>query len=86
MCVRLFSIIGLSVLTLAGQGQSQEVASANKTFYNPILPGWNSNPSCTFVKECDNTFFCTVSSFLAFLGVQSMLAKTCSTGSLQATP
>lgn len=75
MYVRLFSLVGLSVLALAGQGQSQEVAPANKTFHNPILPGWNSDPSCTFVKEWDNTFFCTVSSFLAFPGVPVYASK-----------
>lgn len=46
----IFSLVGLSFLALAGQGQSQEAAAANKTFHNPILPGWNSDPSCTFVK------------------------------------
>lgn len=75
MYVRFFSLIGLSVLTLAGQAQSQEAAPANKTFHNPILPGWNSDPSCTFVKEWDNTFFCTVSSFLAFPGVPVYASK-----------
>lgn len=70
-----FSLVGLSVLALAGQGQSQEAAAANKTFHNPILPGWNSDPSCTFVKEWDNTFFCTVSSFLAFPGVPVYASK-----------
>ncbi|KAH7378678.1 glycosyl hydrolase [Pyrenochaeta sp. MPI-SDFR-AT-0127] len=47
----------------------------NKTFTNPILPGWNSDPSCTFVKEWDNTFFCTTSSFLAFPGVPVFASK-----------
>lgn len=75
MYLRYLSLIGLSILAVAGQGQSQEAASANKTFHNPILPGWNSDPSCTFVKELDNTFFCTVSSFLAFPGVPVYASK-----------
>ncbi|KAI7783966.1 Xylosidase : arabinofuranosidase [Diaporthe eres] len=75
MYMRLYSLIGLSVLALAGQGQSQEAPSANTTFHNPILPGWNSDPSCTFVKQWDNTFFCTVSSFLAFPGVPVYASK-----------
>jgi beta-xylosidase len=75
MYVRFFSLIWLSILALASQGQSQEAASANKTFHNPILPGWNSDPSCTFVKEWDDTFFCTVSSFLAFPGVPVYASK-----------
>ncbi|KAI3553736.1 arabinofuranosidase [Colletotrichum abscissum] len=70
--MRLFSLVWLSVVTLAAQSQSQEV---NKTFNNPILPGWNSDPSCTFVKEYDDTFFCTVSSFLAFPGVPVYASK-----------
>ncbi|CAH0018944.1 unnamed protein product [Clonostachys rhizophaga] len=32
--------------------------AANTTFTNPILPAFNPDPSCTFVKEWDNTFFC----------------------------
>ncbi|KAK2613899.1 hypothetical protein N8I77_000772 [Diaporthe amygdali] len=75
MHVKFFSLIWLSVFTLATQGQSQQAASANKTFHNPILPGWNSDPSCTFVKEWENTFFCTVSSFLAFPGVPVYASK-----------
>lgn len=49
--------------------------SVNRTYTNPILPGWNSDPSCTFVKEWDNTFFCTTSSFLAFPGVPVFASK-----------
>ncbi|KAF7718521.1 Xylan 1,4-beta-xylosidase/Non-reducing end alpha-L-arabinofuranosidase [Penicillium ucsense] len=40
----------------------------NSTFHNPILPGWHSDPSCIFVSEWNNTFFCTTSSFSAFPG------------------
>ncbi|KAI5464430.1 glycosyl hydrolase [Mariannaea sp. PMI_226] len=47
----------------------------NQTYTNPILPGWNSDPSCTFVKELDSTFFCTTSSFLAFPGVPVYASK-----------
>ncbi|PTU22741.1 hypothetical protein P175DRAFT_0529819 [Aspergillus ochraceoroseus IBT 24754] len=43
--------------------------SANSTYTNPILPGWHSDPSCIFVPEEDNTFFCAVSSFLTFPGI-----------------
>ncbi|WYZ36882.1 hypothetical protein EsH8_II_000388 [Colletotrichum jinshuiense] len=57
---------------MAAQTQSQSV---NRTFNNPILPGWNSDPSCIFVKEWENTFFCTVSSFLAFPGVPVYASK-----------
>ncbi|KAI1880452.1 hypothetical protein JX265_002073 [Neoarthrinium moseri] len=47
----------------------------NKTFTNPVLPGWNSDPSCVFVKELDNTFFCTTSTFLVFPGVPLYASK-----------
>ncbi|PVH83907.1 glycoside hydrolase family 43 protein [Cadophora sp. DSE1049] len=46
-----------------------------KPYTNPILPGWNSDPSCTFVAEYNNTFFCTTSSFLAFPGVPVYASK-----------
>ncbi|CAG8197230.1 unnamed protein product [Penicillium olsonii] len=38
----------------------------DQTFYNPILPGWNPDPSCIFVPEANNTFFCTTSSLVVF--------------------
>ncbi|KAF1361194.1 Arabinanase/levansucrase/invertase [Lizonia empirigonia] len=44
-------------------------SNRNRTYNNPVLPGWNSDPSCTFAKEWDDTFFCTTSSFLSFPGV-----------------
>lgn len=40
--------------------------AANSTYTNPMLPGWNSDPSCIFVPEHNSTWFCTTSSFLAF--------------------
>ena len=44
-------------------------------YTNPILPGWNSDPSCVFVKEFDNTLFCTTSSFLAYPGIPVYASK-----------
>ncbi|KAL6918615.1 hypothetical protein FSHL1_010041 [Fusarium sambucinum] len=44
-------------------------------YTNPILPGWNTDPSCIFVKELDNTFFCTTSSFLALPGIPVFASK-----------
>ncbi|GIZ46057.1 hypothetical protein CKM354_000919700 [Cercospora kikuchii] len=38
----------------------------NSTFYNPILPGWNSDPTCT---QVNGTFFCATSTFDAFPGL-----------------
>ncbi|TDZ27821.1 Non-reducing end alpha-L-arabinofuranosidase BoGH43A [Colletotrichum spinosum] len=70
--MRFIGLVWLFIITLAARSQAQE---ANKTFHNPILPGWNSDPSCAFVKEWDNTFFCTTSSFLAFPGVPVYASK-----------
>ncbi|KAL4900306.1 hypothetical protein BDW74DRAFT_182855 [Aspergillus multicolor] len=47
----------------------------NSTYTNPILPGWHSDPSCTFVPEEDNTFFCTTSSFLTVPGIPIYASK-----------
>lgn len=43
-------------------------AVKNTSYTNPVIPGWHSDPSCVFVKELDNTLFCTTSSFMAFPG------------------
>ncbi|CAA7260874.1 unnamed protein product [Cyclocybe aegerita] len=47
----------------------------NSTFYNPILPGFHPDPSCIFVREWDNTFFCATSSFNAFPGIPIHASK-----------
>lgn len=41
-------------------------SSSNSTFYNPVLPGWHSDPSCVHVNS---TFFCATSTFLVFPGL-----------------
>ncbi|KAF4471099.1 xylosidase : arabinofuranosidase [Fusarium albosuccineum] len=66
-------MLGLLWLMLAAPTYSYP--GPDKSYTNPILPGWNSDPSCTFVKELDNTFFCTTSSFLAFPGVPVYASK-----------
>ncbi|KAF2968775.1 hypothetical protein GQX73_g4850 [Xylaria multiplex] len=38
----------------------------NSTYFNPILSGWHSDPSCVHVNL---TFFCATSSFLTFPGI-----------------
>ncbi|KAL4956763.1 glycosyl hydrolase [Aspergillus filifer] len=50
-------------------------AVQNSTYTNPILSGWHSDPSCTFVPEADNTFFCTTSSFLTIPGIPIYASK-----------
>ncbi|KAK6199060.1 Transcriptional activator spt7 [Pestalotiopsis sp. IQ-011] len=41
-------------------------SQSNSTYYNPILPGWHSDPSCVHVNE---TFFCVASTFISFPGL-----------------
>ncbi|KAL2813672.1 glycosyl hydrolase [Aspergillus granulosus] len=43
---------------------NSRLQTPNSTYLNPILPGWHSDPSCVFVPEENNIFFCTTSSFL----------------------
>lgn len=40
--------------------------AANSTYYNPILPGWHSDPSCT---QVNGTFYCVTSTFISFPGL-----------------
>ncbi|KAL4785017.1 glycosyl hydrolase [Aspergillus varians] len=50
------------------------MASADRTYYNPILPGWHSDPSCVYVAE-QETFFCATSTFIAFPGIPLYASK-----------
>ncbi|KAI1274692.1 glycosyl hydrolase [Xylaria sp. FL0933] len=47
----------------------------NATYTNPILPGFHPDPSCIFVPEWDDTFFCASSSFNAFPGIPLHASK-----------
>jgi beta-xylosidase len=47
----------------------------NSTYTNPMLPGWHSDPSCIFVAEEHNSFFCATSSFLTFPGMPIYTSK-----------
>lgn len=47
----------------------------NSTFNNPILPGFHPDPSCIFVPEWNETFFCASSSFNAFPGIPIHASK-----------
>ncbi|KAL5042753.1 hypothetical protein BDW71DRAFT_216722 [Aspergillus fruticulosus] len=46
----------------------------NRTFTNPIFPGWHSDPSCVYVAE-QETFFCVTSTFIAFPGLPLYASK-----------
>lgn len=50
-------------------------AAQNSTFQNPILPGFHPDPSCIYVPEWDETFFCASSSFNAFPGIPIHASK-----------
>ncbi|KAF9258368.1 xylosidase : arabinofuranosidase [Marasmius fiardii PR-910] len=54
---------------------SVSATPSNSTFFNPILPGWHSDPSCVFVAEKDNTFFCATSTFLITPGIPIYASK-----------
>ncbi|KAH7309864.1 glycosyl hydrolase [Stachybotrys elegans] len=45
------------------------MAASLSTISNPIFSGFHPDPTCTFVPELNNTFFCTTSSFLMFPGL-----------------
>ncbi|KAI0730238.1 xylosidase : arab-like proteininofuranosidase [Fomitopsis betulina] len=51
------------------------VLAWNSTFDNPIIPGFHPDPSCVFVPELDNTFFCASSSFSVFPGIPIHASK-----------
>ena len=48
---------------------------ANSTYLNPIFPGFHPDPSCIFVPDWDDTFFCATSSFNAFPGIPLHASK-----------
>jgi beta-xylosidase len=56
----------LASLGAASAAVVPRVEAANSTFYNPILPGWHSDPSCT---QVNGTFYCVTSTFISFPGL-----------------
>jgi len=63
----LFALIGISKTVATSSG-----ISPNSTYYNPILPGWHSDPSCINVN---NTFYCATSFFQSFPGLPIYASK-----------
>jgi len=57
---------------LACAKASSLTQSKNSTYFNPILPGWHSDPSCIQVK---GTFFCVTSTFISFPGLPIYASK-----------
>ncbi|KAF7323956.1 Xylosidase: arabinofuranosidase protein [Mycena kentingensis (nom. inval.)] len=45
------------------------------TRINPAVSGWHSDPSCVFVPEWDDTFFCVTSTFLVTPGIPVHVSK-----------
>ncbi|KAH6634570.1 glycosyl hydrolase [Chaetomium sp. MPI-SDFR-AT-0129] len=46
--------------------------NSNSTSYNPVLPGWSSDPSCVQVH---GTFYCVTSTFITFPGLPVYASK-----------
>ncbi|KAK3676797.1 hypothetical protein LTR78_003574 [Recurvomyces mirabilis] len=69
----MWTSFALVLLANCGVSQAWDVTSPeNSTYYNPILPGWHSDPSCIHVK---GTFYCATSSFTAFPGLPIYASK-----------
>ncbi|EKG19142.1 Glycoside hydrolase family 43 [Macrophomina phaseolina MS6] len=45
------------------------VAVHADSYINPVLPGFHPDPSCIYVEEQNQTFFCATSSFSVFPGI-----------------
>jgi beta-xylosidase len=48
------------------------VFSQNSTYYNPVLSGWHSDPSCI---QHNGTFYCVISTFITFPGLPIYASK-----------
>jgi beta-xylosidase len=51
---------------VAASWLATHAAAANSTYYNPVLPGWHSDPSCISVE---GILYCVTSTFIAFPGL-----------------
>ncbi|KAJ3554632.1 hypothetical protein NPX13_g10564 [Xylaria arbuscula] len=63
-----------NLLAVIGPVASTPASSSvsNSTYYNPILPGWHSDPSCA---QVDGTFYCVTSTFISFPGLPVYASK-----------
>lgn len=75
MLATLLLALGLSSRVLAQDYAEKPPTAANSTFHNPIFPGFHPDPSCVFVPEWDETYFCAASSFNAFPGLPIHASK-----------
>ncbi|KAI0813342.1 glycoside hydrolase family 43 protein [Xylaria sp. FL0064] len=71
--MRLLNIIfTASLLAAIRSVASVSSIERNSTYYNPVLPGWHSDPSCT---QVDGTFYCVTSTFISFPGLPIYASK-----------
>lgn len=61
-----------AALTLSTSAAAAKNCTTKSTYYNPVLPGWHSDPSCTVVGD---TFYCATSTFIAFPGIPIYASK-----------
>ena len=59
----------LSHLTISAVSLSVALTQTVNTYNNPIITGFHPDPTCTFVADHNNTFYCTFSSFITFPGL-----------------
>ncbi|OMP87539.1 Xylosidase/arabinosidase [Diplodia seriata] len=64
-------LLTVAFLLLAGASS----ATNTSHYTNPILPGFHPDPSCIYVEELDQTFFCATSTFTAFPGIPIHASK-----------
>lgn len=67
--MRFFKAITSAILPLL---MAVPTLAQNSTFYNPVLPGWHSDPSCI---QVDGTFYCVTSTFISFPGLPIYASK-----------
>ncbi|KAI0471320.1 glycoside hydrolase family 43 protein [Xylaria cf. heliscus] len=66
-----FASLG-SIAGLFAAVASVSATASNSSYYNPVLPGWHSDPSCT---QVDGTFYCVTSTFISFPGLPVYASK-----------
>lgn len=68
-------------LSIDGEGGYIGVVPAGRgvrasRYLNPVLPGFHLDPSCIYVEELNETFFCVTSSFSVFPGIPIHASKS----------
>lgn len=62
----------LSMVNTVFAGESKPTLSL---YENPIIPGFHPDPSCVFVPEWDDTYFCAHSTINVFPGIPITASK-----------